>query len=345
MKKIIILTTLFLSVACSTSKPVVRPQLDCWNEKNAKSVYDKLLTILNATEAELVEESCHKRKYIVGDRMIILVNLPDGVVKGRTYNEAQDPKQCLARGLETIKSYDSSIYNKILEKHQKLYPHEWSDPDLSPVSWLDCAGTQAAFDFSVTVFLHELTHQLADEKKQCIYMAVAQKDLCFDFPKDLPPRSYGKLGHFPTMNQEVLTVLNNLQKLYLGDIDQPFLTLLDELNTYTLSNENYLALLKKWGDKRLFDYDGKRPAIFSTIFYKLTMNYLSRLEKEHTKLFNKTFRENKLNQKAILELAQICARIYQEWGEELKKNQRSQRDWERTLFEEAVALQKKIYGN
>ena len=116
------------------------------------------------------------------------------------------------------------------------------------MGWLKCDGDEVEFFDSVVTFVHELDHQLRKNDDQCIYSAAYGNYICFDFPESLPPRSFGKLGSFPTRDEKAIRALRTVQKIYLTDIDENLLLLLDELNAYTLSVRNYVDLYRRKGE-------------------------------------------------------------------------------------------------
>lgn len=346
--KILLLVVLVLSVACSTKKNKEEGKLkaaSCWNEERASFVLDKLTKVSNSMnggkslDVALVEETCRKRKYSIGDKYIVLLNEVGGEVNGKIVRKSDDPKACMDRALKDIEKLKSAVDDKIIGMHKQMYAKDWSDPDTSPVSWLNCGGDQNAFDDSVAILLHELTHGLKITEMQCVYHAVSQKYLCFRLPKELPLRSYGKLDNFSTDDENTIKALEIIQKIYLTDVDQPLYMLIDELNAYTLSNYNYHELFKKYGTKRFFDKEGKRPGIFLPLFYKITVNYLSKLQKDNKRLYMETFLVNTSNRTNMKELLLKVRETYLAWAKYLKARKQAEKPWERKLFDEAQAIE------
>lgn len=319
----------------------------CWDESKVSFVKDKLISVMQnlsdeKLEPKLIEESCKKRKYQVGEHFLIIANSPDKSVEARTFRASAHPKQCLERALESIANLNSEIDNKIVSLHKSKFPESWQDVDLSPVGWLNCTSTQADFDDSVTTFLHELTHQIKELEKQCMYLAISKKQLCFDFSADLPLRSYGKQESFPTANKDAVKGLTMIQKIYLTDTDQAYFWLLDELNAYALTAFNYSERLKLYGSKAFFDKEGKRPGVFLPLFYKISVDYLLRLKQEDRELFNKEILENKVNRDRLKELFTLTQITYQDWRKQLRSAGKPERDWEKALFKQAVEIQNSL---
>ena len=350
MKKVICGFAFVVIIASCSSPAIKKNESSCWNEKLSTQIYDQLLSVFRTMdsidsqsktykEVQLVESSCNKRKYIYGDHMFVLVNHKD-TIEAKSFHISDDPKKCLDRGLSLVNSLHSVVYQSLIERHREKYPMEWNDPDLSPVSWLQCGEKGLEFDESVTTMLHEMTHELRAKERQCLWLAVDQKELCFELPNILPLRSYGKIDHFPTFDPNAIRGLTALQKMYLTDTDQPLIMLLDELNAYTLTNKNYLDRYMKFGRMGIFkESDGKRYGIFVPVFYEYLMLYLSRLKKDDLKLYNNVFRANKTNNISIKELMSTSKKTYESWIRYLKTQHELPKDFENNLYKDALKIE------
>lgn len=352
MLKIICLLVLCLSISCARRNkhpditvpgPSLPPKA-CWDEEKVNTILQKLTSVSTtmndnvAHKLELKVDTCKKRKYSIGNSFIILVNGKNGI-SGKTLNIAEDPKLCMERALDMIRELKSDVDDKIIKIHQQMHADQWADIDLSPVGWLNCNGTQNQFDDSVATLLHELNHQIRLDDMKCMYVALSKKYLCFQLPKILPLRSYGKLESFSTDDENAIKALNSIQQIYLTNIDEPFFLLLDELNAYTLTNFNYHEFLRKFPQKRFFDIDGKRTGVFSPLFYKITVNYLSRLQKENKKLYMEAFLINTMNRSNIKELLFTVRKTYLAWQKYLKARKLEEKPFEKKLFDEAQAIE------
>lgn len=335
---------LLLIFSCTSRK--VAPA--CWDESLAQVLLTRMQNMIStmsnnkSAEAKLLSSSCTKRKYQVGDRLVIIFNSPDKSVHGMTWNLSTDPKKCLDQALLDIAAFHSSSYEEIIRLHREKHPNLWADIDLSPVGWLHCDEKGIDYRESLATFLHEMTHQNGEKLNGCLYDGVQNKNLCFDFPSSLPMRSLAKRETFPTKDPQVLKAMAMIQKLYLTDSDFSLIFLLDELGAYTVTNKFFTEQIRLFGEDSFFAKDGKRPGIVLPLIYNYSLLYLTRLKIEKPDLYQEVFVKNQKNRLNLLDLLKNSKTVYQGWRKQLKHLKRPEKEIETNLWKDSQKLEAEL---
>lgn len=315
------------------STPVLSQDLSCVSEQDISEMLPKFIAFIETLKGEKIElkpivKSCHKVKFSNQFLSVVLFRLP-GMAKthGSTINNTPDElkKTCWDKALHDINQLDElSVANRILLLHQKRYPLEWEDLDIGPSKWLQCQASVASeWHLSLMTLLHELAHQLdfkIDDKK-CLYSLDNDKNLCFKLDEKLPWRSLAKLDLSDIPENRGRKFFEKIQKVYLTDIDQPVLNLLDELNAYSIDN-----LVQSWSLKQskssVIELDGARNPATVTLFQLLVKNYFERLKGNNSNLYHLTLASNKTPLKQLFSRSEDT---YQKWLKELKTNNETEK--------------------
>lgn len=308
---------LILASCASTKNPA-----NCVEKKDEKFLVEKLTTILSTMrgaplELKEIERSCHKVKYKAFDNVQVVVYRLPGMINTLTstvnYTEPALQQACWDKALGDLTEIDKdSRYKNQMDLHQKSHPFEWKDLDVGPSKWVKCGlNDQEQYYSSLVTLVHEVNHEIKTFKDNqvCLYLLEKQDYLCFEFDKDLPRRSLGRLDLNIIPFDAGRESLTHLQDIYLLNIDQEIWSLLDELNAYGISARTMTRILEVKGGAHIFT-EGKRNMAIVSMFQLIVKRYFERLKVKNPRAYTKTLEQNRENLKVLLQNSNDA---YLEW--------------------------------
>lgn len=81
---------------------------------------------------------------------------------------------------------------RILDGEAKRSPEPWRDPDVGPVSFLQCDAAEQPSFKSIATMLHETNHRLSPDR--CLFDFESGGEICFTLPRGLPE---GTIAAYP----------------------------------------------------------------------------------------------------------------------------------------------------
>lgn len=318
------------------------PQIgsNCVQKKDEISLVKKLTTILstmNGSPLELkeIERSCHKIKFkAFDDVQVIVYRLPgmqNTLSSTVNFTEPALQKTCWDKALSDVSDIDKDDrFKHLMELHQKMNSFEWKDLDVGPSKWIKCGvNDQEKYYSSLVTLVHEVDHEVKTFKGDnvCLYLLEKKDYLCFQFDKDLPRRSLGRvdLNIIPfDAGRESLT---HLQDVYLLNIDQEIWSLLDELNAYGVTARTMTRILEVRGSDHIFT-EGKRNMSIVSMFQLIVKRYFERLKEKNPKAYAKVINENRKNLQTLLQNSNDA---YLEWTNVIAKHNEKEKKAELTF--------------
>jgi hypothetical protein len=234
-------SAILLSVLEPTNK-------DCLSHAKVEQTLASILASVapdsKVEDLRAVEESCHKRAYVVGTARLVIWEIK-GYVRGKgtklSYPLPSDA--CIERGLAQAKElapFSDAIINREIAQDPQL----WRDPDVGLVSWLECENDEPKYE-TIATMLHETNHRISRDK--CIFDFTAQRDICFELEdKALPAASIAAYPQAPSgLDPLSASEFMRVQKLYLEQNGQRLRELLDEVMAYRIEAELYAVGLTR----------------------------------------------------------------------------------------------------
>ncbi len=292
-----------------------------------------------------MERTCHKAKFSI-DKYIIMVysDAKNGGAHGRLVKDnglrtEAEAKECLDTAITSLSRTNIPGFTELLRLHKNQNPEQWADPDIGPMNWVHCRAIGDEYWESIRTLAHELNHESVGPS--CVYVMETQKTLCLKIPEDLPTISIGKVDLSFITHPAAKDFFQKLQTTYFEALNQPFNTLLDELNAYTVTNMTWRGELEFIGKDIVIDKEGHRAGFPLPYFLLTSANYLVQLKDQNPRLYRLTFRQTE-NGKIT---SMLLKRAEAEWLktiEALKKNGSEVKDFEKALFEKYKALRREI---
>lgn len=348
----------FLSLFVVTSCASLKTANNCLDDSQVQSLLSKAQSLVDtaarmdgdavAGQSDLVSDQCWKQIYVRGNYRIVLYRNPNeevGSVQMVARNIRQlgiSHRECLQRAVADSNSL-SPIFANILGRYHAEHGWLWNDPDIGPVTWLECGRKRdVAYFESLAGFLHELNHPLKQD--QCLFLASAANHLCFRFDKRLPPRSLAKLEDFPTQDPYIRRMLTGVQHNYLNQTDAPFHLLLDELNCYIVSTRVVARVLDKWGKAALFEKGTRqRTMILLPLFLVYAVQYLEKFQEEDSESFAKHFSRGGQNCQALSMLLNDAEAGYLEWLKALERVKEKPEQIEESLWRKYLGMKRQLF--
>jgi hypothetical protein len=328
---------MFLILAsCASPKNVA----NCVEKKDEKFLVEKLTTILSTIKGsplklKEIERSCHKIKYQAFDKVQVIVYRLPGMKNTLSstvnYTEPVLRQACWDKALMDIFEIDKgNRYQKLMELHQKMNPFEWKDLDVGPSKWVKCGlDDQEIYYSSLVTLVHEVNHEIKTFKDNqvCLYLLEKQDYICFQFDKDLPRRSLGRLDLNIIPFDAGRESLTHLQDVYLLNIDQEIWSLLDELNAYGISARTMTRILEVKGNAHIFR-EGKRNMAIVSMFQLIVKRYFERLKEKNLRAYEKVMAQNRKHLQILL---QDSNDAYLEWLRVIARNNEKEKKAELTF--------------
>jgi hypothetical protein len=283
-----------------------------------------------SNKTELKNSTCTKRTYErAGYRIVIYKDkfwspeLAQGAIHPMK-SEVDAPDVCLKRTLTKVEELGNPGLNLIIKKAKVKLGERWTDPELGPVSWIKCEDKDSLEYYdSVTIMLHELTHLLI--RDNCLYVPFGDRFACVSLPSSLPPIAEARVN-FDTYEKTIQDHINKAQDVYMGKgrEKETFLSLLDELNAYTVSLETALSFLEKKGKDTIYGpYDFRIMQYLPFVAFNIQL-FLKKLKKNDPALFQRVFVADKKNQEALNFLISNSESVLNRWKAATKENDNKQ---------------------
>ena len=327
----------------------------CIDDSYAKPALQKLGTFLDAgmatmegrkaSDFQLIEDKCWKRTYLKSGRQVVLYKHLDGPaseMKLATSSGAGDAaakKACIAAATQTLRRSDAQLIDAIFQKHQSLQADFFGDLDVGPVKWLKCQD-RASIDWyeSLGTMLHETNHE--NRVGDCVYSPFQKAPQCFEFEQGMPRRAYAALETFPVRDAASVAKLKMIQKVYLTDMDEPFVMILEELNSYTVTLRAMDRLIQSEGVKSHYPAGEDRQGVLVPLFQVYAIRYLDRLLESNRPQFERVFLQRPANLNRLKTILKDSEIAYREWEKTLKKIGKLQKGAEIDLRAHYFAIKK-----
>lgn len=312
--------------AAAEGAPAAPPCLD--DQDVAREVRELEATIDAARPAgspplgasQLADTSCRKRVYRRGNYTIVVSQDsgdPRGV-RGSFSESASPPTHATARCLADAESELRRLVpyaDSILREARAASGDRWSDPDLGPLTYLECDASERAVAGSLATLLHELNHTLGGGA--CVHEPTTDSQICFDLPPGLPPRRIARLDRIRLHDPSLRRAIEAAQTLYLDRLgDGDIVSLLDEMVAYRISADVFAAELAD-PHRSTAAFIDRHVVLLPFVGYLVT-RYLIALRERDPALYERSFGAGAPENRAALVAL-------------LDPNERSYRDWLRAL--------------
>jgi len=353
----VVITMIF--AACASQNPPTGSQPVCITPEAIKSRVESTTGVVKKMMSqfvekdqklpdrlELVERTCTKWTYnYLGTKVIFYKNpaAPVTEIEGEFRNTGEDKTaklpfdQCRSRVLEDYKTIGADFALRLLEKDAVKTPWKANDPDLGPFHFVKC-NVQRDFDYwiSLDTLAHETSHDLED--KHCILLAYEQTPACLSFPAPLPKPTVAMIKKMPTTHKKWAQTYEAIQHMYVADLEDSLQTILDELNSYTVSTRiNTLAF--KAHPRELW----KAPFVQNLpLFQTVIARYLTELQKSNPVAY-KSIMNDSVTQTSLKKLLAAGERAWSEWKSAIQAQGHKPTDLETNVWQEYQQLKPKIF--
>jgi hypothetical protein len=161
----------------------------------------------------------------------------------------------------------------------------------------------------------------------------------------MPRASVVMLGAFPTKDPDQLRGLTAIQKVYQyawkQSTDFP-VVIFDELNAYTITTETTTAELRAIGVRALYDETKHRDLVNLPLFMVYAVKYLIAVKKQNPTLYKEEFAEDTQNRQVIDLLLGRAEKAYAAWAAELKRVGKTEKEPEKNLWQQYLAMKPMI---
>jgi hypothetical protein len=314
--------------ASSIVVPVLeRTGEDCLSHAKVEQTLASILASV-APESEVadlraVEETCHKRAYVVGTARLVIWQV-DGYVRGKGTKLSYPPpsSECIDRGLARAKAL-APFADAIIKREIAQDPEHWRDPDVGLVSWLECENDEPKYE-TIATMLHETNHRISRGK--CIFDFTTQRDICFELEdKALPLAIIAAYSQAPSQLDPLsASEFLRVQKLYLEQNGQRLRELLDEVMAYRIEAELYAVGLTR----KLYPGPGVTTFNNLPIMMALAVRYVNELAVRDPQRAASEFGPQGRNREQLIALLDQAEASYRVWLKAVGKP----RSYERVLF-------------
>jgi hypothetical protein len=264
----------------------------------------------------LADASCHKRVYRRGNYTIV-VSRDSGApyrVRGSFSETAAGAPRATAGCLADAESELRRLVpyaDSILREAREAIGERWTDPDLGPLTYLECDASGRAVGGSLATMLHELNHTLASGT--CVHEPTLDAQVCFVLPPGLPPRRIARLDRIQIADPSLRRAIEAAHTLYLDRLgDGDIVSLLDEMVAYRISADVYAAELRD-PHRSAAAFIDRHVVLLPFVAYLVT-RYLVALRERDPALFEQSFGAGApSNRAALLALLDPNQRSYDGW--------------------------------
>jgi hypothetical protein len=302
-------------------------------EKTADIEADRRGNPVGDTQQQV--DQCYKKIFSRrGFRWIYFVN-PDDKYVGFTASFGPDkPKEidaseCVKRAISDIDSLHVSYLSQVIKDYRSMYSNVWNDPDLGPARWLSCQKEEPENYEDYATLLHELNHEL--RKGPCINIASKMVAACFEPNQTLPGNSLGNIDTSKIEDEEQKKFIAQTEEIYLSD-KRSFFALIDELNSYAVSNDVEVAANKKFESSTHSTFHGYHMD-FIALLADMTVTYLEKLKSNDSKLFSRNFSRGTTNHSSLQVVLKNVEESFDRGKSLLKKRGKAMPDTTQALWE------------
>lgn len=297
-----------------------------------EKIVDRVDKTAGPKASVLLQDTCDKRIYRRGDYRIVIYTLPQTLnttrsglsvtqyerIRGFAGQDrgdlgADQAKACVDRALADLQTI--GVGSDAMALYRQRYAMQWDDPDVGPARYLNCTGKGISYQRSLSVMIHEATHELT--KGNCLYSLHSGYTVCFSLPVTLPSASIAASEiHNPVgQRSKYVEQMENAQTLYLSDLSSrnrgPGF-LFNELNAYTAGTEVLSALLRTDGTEGLLE-GGKPVPVLLPLVSLWTVRYLNAMKKLDPDFYSEILAPGNADREQVDALLAHAEEAWQNW--------------------------------